>query len=182
MTSRWLDSPERYGLVSRLLHWSMAALLLWQYIGMTVKIVLGRHALTAFLVGTHKPVGTVLMLLILLRGVWGLSQWRRRPPHPAGAVGRLAALGHALLYALMAWIPLVALLREYGKGRGFAPFGMPLFPQTGQEIGWMLWPADLSHGVLAWVLLALVAGHVAMVALHQVWWRDATLSRMAGRL
>lgn len=182
MTSRWLDSPERYGLVSRLLHWSMAALLLWQYFGMTVKIVLGRHAVTAFLVGTHKPVGTVLMLLILLRGAWGLSQWRRRPPHPAGVAGRLAAFGHATLYALMAWIPLVALLREYGKGRGFEPFGVPLFPQTGQEIGWMLWPADLSHGLLAWVLLALVAGHVAMVALHRLWWRDATLSRMAGKL
>ncbi len=182
MTSRWRDTPERYGLTTRLLHWSMAALFAWQFFGMGVKLVLGRHAFTAFMVGTHKPVGTVLMLLILLRGAWGLSQWRRRPPHPASWIGRMAAAGHALLYALMFYVPAVALLREYGSGRGFAPWGIPLFPATGEKLAWLMTPANLSHGVLAWTLLALVAGHVLMVALHHWWWRDTTLARMAGRL
>ncbi|WP_101926667.1 MULTISPECIES: cytochrome b [Luteimonas] len=182
MTPRWLDSPARYGLITRVLHWSMAALLLWQFTGMGVKLTLGRHALTAFLVGTHKPVGTVLMALILLRGAWGLSQWRRRPPHPRNAIGRAAALGHALLYALMLYLPAVALLREYGSGRGFAPWGLRLFPATGEEIAWMLAPADLTHGLLAWTLLAVIVGHVLMVALHHWFWRDTTLARMAGRL
>lgn len=182
MSSRWSDSPARYGLVTRVLHWGMAALLAWQFTGMGVKLTLGKHPLTAFLVGTHKPVGTLLMLAILLRGAWGLSQWRRRPPHPRTAIGRLAGLGHALLYALMFYIPTVALLREYGSGRGFAPWGVPLFRQTGEQIAWMMAPANLSHGVLAWTLLAVIAGHVAMVALHHVFWRDTTLARMAGRL
>lgn len=182
MTRRWLDSPERYGLISRSLHWSMAALFLWQYFGMVVKVTVGRHPLTAFLVGTHKPVGTLLMLLVLLRAAWGLSQWTRRPPHPPTAVGRFAAFGHAVLYALMLYVPAVALLREYGRGRGFAPFGIPLFPETGQQVAWMLPLANASHALLAWTLLALVAGHVAMVALHHWWWRDGTLARMAGRL
>ena len=43
-------------------------------------------------------------------------------------------------------------------------------------------PANLSHGVIAWTLLAVVAGHVAMVALHHFFWRDTTLARMAGKL
>lgn len=182
MPSRWLDSPHRYGLASRLLHWSMAALFAWQFAGMAVRIVVGRHPVTAFMVGSHKPIGTLLMLLILLRGAWGLSQWRRRPGYPRTAFGRAAAAGHAVLYALMLYIPAVALLREYGSGRGFAPFGVPLLPATGQEIAWMMAPADLSHGVMAWTLLAVVAGHVLMVALHHLWWRDATLARMAGPL
>lgn len=182
MTSRWLDSPQRYGLISRVLHWGMAAVLLWQFSGMGTKLLLGRTALTGFLVGTHKPVGTLLMLLILLRGAWGLSQWRRRPPHPRGAVGRAAALGHAALYALMLYLPVVGLLREYGSGRGFAPWGVPLFPATGEKIAWMLAPANLSHGVLAWTLLAVIVGHVLMVAVHHWFWRDTTLARMAGRL
>ncbi len=182
MTSRWMDSPQRYGLITRLLHWGMAALFAWQFLGMGVKLVLGRHALTAFWVGTHKPVGTLLMLLILVRGLWGLSQWRQRPPHPHTLVGRAAVAGHALLYALMFYVPAVALLREYGSGRGFAPWGIPLFPATGEQIAWMLAPANLSHGLLAWTLLAVVAGHVAMVAVHQWLWRDATLEKMSGPL
>lgn len=182
MSIRWLDSPLRYGLVTRVLHWGMAALFAWQFLGMGVKLALGRHPLTAFLVGTHKPIGTALMLLILLRGAWGLSQWRRRPPHPATVAGRLAPLGHALLYALMLYVPTVALMREYGSGRGFAPWGIPLFPATGEQIAGLMAPANLSHGVIAWTLLALIAGHVAMVALHHFVWRDTTLARMADRL
>lgn len=182
MSFRWTDSPLRYGLVTRVFHWGMTALFAWQFLGMGVKLTLGRHPLTAFLVGTHKPVGTTLMLLILLRGAWGLSQWRNRPPHPPTLAGRLAPLGHALLYALMLYVPTVALLREYGAGRGFAPWGVPLFPATGEQIAWLMAPANLSHGVIAWTLLALIAGHIAMVALHHFVWRDATLARMAGRL
>lgn len=182
MPSRWTDTPLRYGLLTRFLHWGMAALFVWQFLGMGVKLTLGRHPLTAFLVGTHKPIGLLLMLLILCRGAWGLSQWRVRPPHPPTVVGRLAGLGHAALYALMLYVPAVALLREYAGGRGFAPWGLPLFPATGEQIPWLMAPANASHGVLAWTLLALVVGHVAMVVLHRVVWRDATLARMAGRL
>jgi len=182
MPSRWIDSPLRYGLVTRVLHWGMGALFAWQFAGMGVKLTLGKHPLTAFLVGSHKPVGTLLMLAILLRGAWGLSQWRNRPPHPATAIGRLALAGHALLYALMFYVPTVALMREYGSGRGFAPWGVPLFPATGEKLEWLMAPANLSHGVIAWTLLAVVAGHVAMVALHHFFWRDTTLARMAGRL
>lgn len=180
--SRWSDSPVRYGLLTRLLHWGMAALFAFQFTGMGLKLALGRHPVSGFFVGLHKPIGTLLMLLILLRGAWGLSQWRRRPPHPRTLIGRAALAGHALLYALMFYVPTVALLRELGSGRGFAPWGIPLFPATGDKLDWLMTPANLSHGVIAWTLLAVIAGHVAMVALHHVFWRDTTLARMAGKL
>lgn len=120
-SSRWFDSPVRYGGVTRLLHWGMAALFAFQLTGMGLKLALGRHPVSGFFVGLHKPMGTVLMLLILLRGAWGLSQWRKRPPHPPTWIGRAALAGHALLYALMLYVPAVALMREFGSGRGFAP-------------------------------------------------------------
>ena len=181
MASRWLDTPTRYGAVTRLLHWSIALLLAWQFAGMLIKITLGRHAVTAFMVGTHKPLGTLLMLLIAARALWAFSQWRRRPVHPPTWIGKAATAGHAALYALMLYVPAVALLREYGGTRAFSPFGLPLFSERAQEISWMLAPADASHGLLAWVLLLLIAGHVAMVAIHHLWMRDDTLSRMSGR-
>lgn len=182
MSSRWLDSSTRYGLITRLLHWSIATLLAWQFAGMLIKITLGRHPVTAFMVGSHKPIGTLLMLLIAARALWAFSQWRRRPAHPPTLAGKAAAAGHAALYALMLYVPAVALLREYGGTRAFAPFGIPLFAERAQEISWMLAPANASHGLLAWVLLALIAGHVAMTALHHWWLRDDTLGRMTGPL
>jgi cytochrome b561 len=178
----WLDTPQRYGLVSRALHWGMAALFLWQFAGMAVRITVGRHPVTAFMVGSHSGIGFLLLCLVLLRGAWGLANARRRPGHAPGLVGRLATLGHLALYALMLVVPSLALLRAYGSGRAFAPFGIPVFPGfEGGPIGWMTAPGHAAHGLLAWTLLALVAGHVAMVIVHRRLWRDDVLHRMAGR-
>jgi cytochrome b561 len=179
---QWLDTPRRYGFVSRLLHWGMASLFLWQFAGMVVRITLGRHPVTAFMVGSHTAIGTLLLVLLLLRGAWGLVNTRRRPPHQPGLAGKLAVLGHLALYGFMLVVPGLGLLRAYGSGRPFAPFGIPLFPGFQGPVGWMTAPGNAVHGLLAWTLLALVAGHVAMVIVHRWLWRDDVLHRMAGRL
>lgn len=179
--SRWLDSPTRFGLISRVLHWSMAALLFWQFAGMIVRLTVGRHPVTAFMVGSHKPMGVVLLILVLVRGAWGLYNISRRPPQASSLLGRLAALGHGALYALMLLVPTLAVLREYGSGEPFTPWGVPLFDGSAGEIESVTQLGDALHGELAWVLGALILGHILMVLLHQFLWRDATLSRMAGR-
>ncbi len=181
MTRQWRDTPERYGLVSRLLHWLMAAILLWQFTGMILRLILGRTPLMAFWVGTHQSIGTVLLALILLRLAWAWGNRGRRPAQERNGVGRAARLGHAALYALMAIIPALGLLCAFGNGRGYAFFGHQIVPRTGQRIEWMSAPADLLHGKLAWLLLALILGHVAMALLHHFVWRDGLLLRMAGR-
>jgi cytochrome b561 len=82
----------------------------------------------------------------------------------------------------MLLVPGLALLRAYGSGRAFSPFGVPLFPGfPGGPIGWMTAPAHAAHGLLAWLLLALIAGHVVMALAHRLIWRDDVLQRMAGR-
>lgn len=175
------DSPERYGTVSRILHWGMAALLAWQFAGMALRMILGRVPLMAFWVGTHVSVGTLLLLLVLLRAAWALAQRRRRPQYPAGPAGRLAGAGHLLLYALMIAIPALALLRQFGSGRGVTLFGIEVQRAGGEPVPWMTAPANLLHGNLAWLLLALIVGHVLMALIHRYLWKDDTLARMTGR-
>jgi cytochrome b561 len=181
MKLQWRDKPERYGLVTRLLHWLMALLLLWQFTGMALRLLLGRTPLMGFWVGTHQSIGTVLLALILLRLLWAWIGRGRRPGQPRTSAGRAARLGHAALYALMAVIPALALLRAFGNGRGYAFFGHQMVPRTGLRIEWMAAPADLLHAKLAWLLLALILGHAAMALVHHFIWRDGLLLRMAGR-
>lgn len=177
---QWRDTPARYGLVSRALHWSMALLFLWQFAGMGIRLAIGRSPVTAFMVGSHASVGTLLFALALARGAWGLVNLRRRH-HEAGPLGRVARLGHLALYGLMLTVPALALLRHYGSGRALAPFGLPLLPGSGERIEALMLPGDLAHGLLAWVLLAAVAGHVGMVLVHHFVWRDGTWPRMGAR-
>ena len=105
------DTPLRYGLVTRFLHWSIAVLMLWQFAGMTLKLVLGRVPVAAFFVGTHQKVGLILFGLIVLRLIWAGLNRHRRPDHGGGMRGLAARLGHLALYVLMIVVPGVALLR-----------------------------------------------------------------------
>ncbi|ATQ55484.1 cytochrome b [Paracoccus yeei] len=175
------DTQAVYGRVTRVLHWSIAALMAWQFLGMGLRLILGRTPVVSFFVGSHQKVGTVLFLLILARIGWALSNRRSRPDHGAGLLGRAATAGHLALYLAMLIVPTAALLRAWGSERVFAPFGFQVFPAQMPEIGWAVSIGNALHGELAWIMLALIAGHVVMVGLHESMWRDGTLARMAGR-
>lgn len=180
MALQWRDSTERYGIVSRGLHWGMAVLLALQFLGMGLKLAVGRTPLTSFFVSNHAPLGVLLLVLCALRIVWGLANARRRPRQRRDVLGRLALAGHGALYLLMLVVPTLALLRLYGSGRGFRPYGIELIAPSERKLEWTELPAELLHGELAWVMLALIAGHVAMALLHRFWWRDGVLARMWG--
>src|SRR5690606_17877962 len=134
MTLQWRDTPRTYGLVSRALHWSMMLLFAWQFVGMAAKLALGRTPLTGFLVGTHKPAGLLLLVLVVIRIAWSLYNHRRRPAYAVGTTGRLARLGHVLLYGLMLVVPALALLRQVGSGKAFSAFGIQVSQNTGVKV------------------------------------------------
>lgn len=179
--NRWFDSANRYGYITRILHWIVALLLAWQFLSMACKLILGRTPLTAFMVGSHAQVGTLLMLLIGLRVVWAVCNRRNRPSYDRTWIGSSARAGHGLLYALMLIVPVLALARQYGSDRPLVVFGLRLMNAQPAKIEWMMAPANALHGLLAWTLLAMIAGHISMVLIHHYRWRDGTASRMVGK-
>lgn len=176
-TSALWDNPNGYGLVSRGLHWLMAALFALQFLSAAFHLVDRNLETTKTLWATHYSVGFALLLLVVFRAVWGLINLGNRPLHGKGLVGLASLAGHLALYALMIFIPAVAILRAYGGGRGFRAFGVEIF-QPGARNEVLMTPAQLLHGPAGWVLLALVAGHVAMVFVHRYAWREDILGRM----
>lgn len=182
LANPWRDSPQRYGRISRWLHWSMALLFAWQFAGMIAKVTLGRDAaLTGTLSGAHAHIGLLLLALMVVRAIWGLMNMGQRPSNGTGMVGIAAWLGHAGLYVLMLVVPSLAALRMLGNNRPFSWFGIiPLNDGTGEKVEWMVAPASAVHGLLGWALLALIAGHVLMVLVHRWVWKDDVAQRMIG--
>lgn len=172
------DSAARYGTVSRALHWAMAACLALVFAAALAHFLAEDSALDATLWPLHKPTGALVMLLGLLRVLWAATH-RQRTPAPISAAARW---GHRLLYALMLAVPAIALLRQYGSGRAFAPFGVPLMQdRAGAKVEWMTQLGGLLHGELGWVLLAAVAGHIALALWHRRSPTENVLPRMWGR-
>lgn len=174
------DSPARYGLISRILHWGMAALFLAQFLSAAAHWALPReNGLRELLWSYHVNLGLTLFALVLLRGIWGLVNMHKRPAEP-GVMGQAAQWGHALLYALMIVVPGVRILAALGSTRGLSYFGMELIPARATEIAWLQAPAEW-HGEMGWILALVVLGHIAMaVGYHRVIRNDGTLERMAG--
>lgn len=177
--SRIRDSRSGYGVVTRTLHWSMAALFAWQFASALLRVFAEDSRIEGFFWSTHYSVGFTLWLLVLLRGAWGLANLSRRPrPEGSPALAAAARLGHLALYGLMILVPSLALLRALGSGRGLSVYGIELVAAGGARNPALMAPANLLHGLLGWTLLALIVGHVAMALFHAHVRKDPTLSRM----
>ena len=174
------DSPDKFGLVSRVLHWTMAALFALQFASAAVHWALEReNALRETLWSYHVNLGVTLLLMVLLRGVWGLSNLKNRPAHSGGLMGKAATGGQAALYALMVIVPAFKVIDSAGGTRGFSYFGMQIFPARETAIKWTQTIGDW-HGTMGWVLAAVVFGHIVMaVGWHHFIKRDDVLKRMA---
>lgn len=158
------DNSEHYGMVSRLLHWSMALVILWQFMSATSHYFFEDTAIEAFFWPSHKPLGMLLLVLMLLRLLWAFINRSNRPL----SVSLFSKLGHISLYLLLIATPIVALIRQYGSGRTFEIFGVTIF--TGfksDKIQWMLDLGSDFHSELGWILLLLIVGHIVMSYLHK---------------
>lgn len=173
------DNPKRFGLVSRLFHWIMALLIFWQLFGAVLHFLLPQgNALRDFFWNTHFVMGTLLFSLVIVRIVWALINLTRRPPLDNSFIGLAAKAGHLALYLLMLAIPLLALLRAYGSGRGFAPLGITIFSPSAEQHPDLMALGNNFHGELGWVLLILIGGHIGMVIIHRFVWKDGLDKRM----
>ena len=170
------DSKERYGSITRVFHWGMALLIIWQFMKFFDRINDGEHWLGETIVPWHVSIGSLLLVLIVLRLIWAATQKNNRPEQePSTAF--LVKAGHGLLYLGMLLLPITGLMIMIGNGYGWNPFGLGLIARGGAEIGWLA-TLGSAHSLIAWSLLILVLGHAGIALLHHFVKKDGVLRRM----
>ncbi|MEQ1636093.1 MAG: cytochrome b [Methylococcales bacterium] len=174
-----LNPPEKYPLVLRILHWSMAACFLGLFVVGFIMVDLDKEdSLRPTLFALHKSFGVLTIILLALR-----LNIRLREALPAPQAGltpqevHYAALAHKALYGFMTIVPIAGWAHSNFHGRDVKFFGIPLpkFFPTIDGIG--SWTGDV-HGYLAYGLLAVVVVHVAAVIKHRFIDRNDVLPRM----
>jgi cytochrome b561 len=170
------DSTNRYGKITRLLHWLMALLVILQFLKLGDRIDDGEHWIGQTIVPWHVSFGALLLVLGILRVLWALGQKQRPQPLQTPL---LVKAGHFLLYVSMLLVPISGILYLVGKGYGLKNFGVQLIAKSGVETAWM---ADLGslHAPLTWVFIALVLGHAVAALFHHFVKGDGSLRRMVG--
>ena len=106
------NSADRYGLLSRLLHWVMVLLILAMIgVGAYMTDLDKQDPLRAQLYTLHKEIGVTILVLAVLRILWILAS---RPPVLPAALQRweviLAKSTIGLLYLLMLATPIAGYL------------------------------------------------------------------------
>ena len=179
-------SPRRYSTVAIVLHWLIAALLIFEIgLGLNMEDAQGSARFAVFQL--HKSVGITILLLVLLRIVW---RFRRRPP-PLTARGwerALALVVHGAFYALLLALPISGWIVVSASKiavptllYGAIPWphlpGFAAMAADAKEV----WNdvGEFIHVNLVNLLYLLVALHVAGALKHHFIDRDGDMARMA---
>ena len=171
--------PASYDLVSVVLHWLMAALILVLFLVGWYMVDLPKDsAERTYFFDLHKSVGLTVATLVVLRLGWclrrpglapfaGLAEWQRR----------LSVLTHRLLYVFMVLQPLSGYLSSSFAGYPTRFWGLPL-PQWADKdpvVNEMF--TDL-HELSSLALLGLIALHVCGALAHLWSGHESVMPRM----
>ncbi|HVL20860.1 MAG TPA: cytochrome b [Amaricoccus sp.] len=183
------DTVFGWGLFTRLLHWAIAGIILYQivlgvWMANFVPNLFDRGDLTQ----THKSWGVLAFGLVVVRVFWRTANRWRRPPLPATMPRwqvRAAAWSHRLLYLLMLSMPLSGWILVSAsplghwlgiRSRFFGLFDLP--DPVGRASYAIEHAAGAVHILGAIVLGLILIAHVGAALRHAFVERDGVLRRM----
>ena len=161
---------KRYTPLMVTLHW-LTAVLIFATLGLGIVMEeLPGPEKVAWL-RLHMPLGIATLLLLVARLV---ARWRSPLPAPANSdnplLDKIAGVTHGLLYLLALLVPLTGMLLNIANN--LSPvvfFGQGQYP-AGLE--------PMLHGLLPKLMAGLLTLHIGAALWHQLFKKDALLSRM----
>lgn len=176
-----VDNPQRFGLVSMLLHWSMAIIIIGLF-------VLGKYMVDLDYYSPwykaapdfHRSMGFIVALLLIIRLGWRLFSSQ---PTMSGKNWEkvTAAWAHRFFYVLILAIVVTGYLTTTADGHPVYVFDWFSLPATLSGIENQEDIAGATHEILTNTFIILVVIHVAAALKHHFLNHDTTLLRMLGR-
>ena len=172
----WKSSPDRYGRMAILIHWTSAVLIIALMIAGFIAANTVDPQGKASLLRIHAPVGMAVLVLTLARIGWWL--FADRKPREMAGVPRLQSIAakavHGLLYLAIFGLAGsgVAMFVMSGAGDilfGTAPGPLPDF--------WAFTPR-IGHAVFARIMAVLLLAHIGAALYHQFIRKDRLFARM----
>ena len=186
MTDQAIEAREqsallRYSNVAATFHWVTVALVLFQlWLGFSFDDM-AKGPARDNLFTWHRTIGAIILLTVLARLAYRVTN--PPPPYPPQLPAWERAAGtwnHRLFYIVLIAMPIGGLIAVSGLSPApditlLGGIHIPKLPGISKELGEM---AGDVHKAAAWLLLALMAMHVAAALKHQF----VDESRAAGRM
>lgn len=174
-----LNTPNRYGWGSILLHWSMALSIIGLYpLGLYIESLDYYDPAYRTVPMWHKSIGLLVLGLLLIRFIWRIANPPPLAlPQPA-AMLKLAKLIHGLLYLGLLITLLSGYLISTADGKPiefFNWFKLPALPFAVEQ------QEDIAgeiHFYVATLLISIASLHALAALKHHFIDKDTTLKRM----
>jgi cytochrome b561 len=162
---------------SRLLHWTMAAMVLTMLcIGVGMVVSLANYHV---LVSIHRPLGIAILILVVVRFVNRLlNPPPPFPPSMSRAERRAATAGEFTMYGLMFVLPLVGwgmLSAAHYPIVLYGPLNLPYILPHDPMLYALL---RKGHTILAYLFFLTFIAHFGAILFHTLIVRDGMLSRI----
>lgn len=168
-----------YDPVAKSLHWIIVALVTAQFATKLVSPKSFAGVTEDGLNAWHLAIGPTILLLMFVRFGWRLTH---RPPSPpadlAPALQLVSRLTHWTFYGLLIVIPILGWFSASGFGAHptvMFLFNLPSIAPANDKAA-EAW--GNVHGLLAWLLLAVIGLHVAAASWHGLARDDGVFARM----
>jgi cytochrome b561 len=169
---------RQFAAFSRLLHWTMAAMILTMLgIGVTMVVSLADYHV---LVSIHRPLGIAILVLVVVRFVNRLVN--PPPPFPAtmSRTERLAATASEyVMYGLMFVLPLVGWGMLSAARYPIVLYGSWHLPNILPHNLMLYAVLRQAHTVLAYLFFLTFLAHFGAILFHTLIVRDGMFNRMA---
>ena len=172
-------SLQRYTGVAIALHWLIAAAILGTFLLGQYMTNLQLSPAKLKLYSYHTWIGVTIFLLVLARIAWRLAH--RPPPPPASMPAwqhSAASIAHFFLYALTLAIPVSGWLMSSASGFQVVYLGVIPIPDLLAKSKDAAQELKQLHETLNWLMVLVVAMHVAAALKHHLMDRDDVLRRM----
>ncbi len=174
-----MNERKRFAAPQRLLHWLMAACILFMlFLGVGMVSTVAPKYLT--LVQIHKPLGIAILVLAVIRLLYRFRYGAPALPRDLPVPMRLAAeMSQYVFYALMLGMPLIGWGMVSSASHPVRLFGdvhVPaILPVNASVYGFL----RQAHMYLAFLFFALILMHVAALLFHKFVRKDGVFEAMA---
>lgn len=170
-------NPTQFALLSRILHWLMAVLLVAMlFIGVSMVFSLADYHK---LLTIHRPLGILILILAAVRLATRLfTRLPAFPPTMSRQERFVATLSERLLYTLFFALPLVGWGMLSAGHYPIVMFGSVHLPPILPAKPELYASLREAHTVLAYLLFLTFLAHMSAVLFHTLILRDRLLSRM----
>jgi cytochrome b561 len=173
------NTSRHFSPLARLLHWTMAVLILAMLFVGVAMVATVSHA-HATLIALHRPLGVALLVLALIRVVVRLKNGSPALPDDMPELQRFAAkASHLALYGLFIAMPLIGWAMLSAGGYPVMLFGAWHLPAIVPQNVDLFALLRALHTWLAFALFATVLANIAAALFHGLIRRDGVFSSMA---